>query len=454
MQQRKRRKDGGPSFCSPPTVASAPAPAQQQFSLLTQPNPVQKRRTFIGALPCADADGLTTPGRKAAESMEVTEKVTPNMAAYMDGSADKHHLVAPAPALSPEEVVEEVVGGGGGPLPPLGKSDVLALIERFGNIAVGGGVPLVPPRYKMFDPSTFVLRAHSNMETHGVKLSTAKPASSGGPTGPVVVRPPYDFMSWYARLDEVAFDSIRHGGALQLYATHEKSIGSLLESRGYTRVRCTHIGDDTHVPPSIRGATLAGAVIEQSPARAAGLIDGTFNGLIKPYMGQPNALKRTHEETVAMQIVREFEVCVQAGQEYYSPYMLLTKQMRHDGRFEATFSDTFNDRAKIYVYIRTHLGSDLGLIESNYTELRKAANASLASTKAGAGKGANASGAAGRGGKAKPTHPAADWYDKAVGVATQWRMAPPEDAAQAMAVDASGAGPSGSGGAHAGPLLR
>jgi hypothetical protein len=334
-------------------------------------------------------------------------------------------------------------GGERGPVPPLAEGDLMGLLERFTHLTVAGGLPLLVHNSHMFDPASFVNRAHANLERHALKMETEAMTGSSAPIN-VIARPAFDHVVWYARLDAYALDQLSRGGKLELYSVCTKSMSSLMASRGFTKVTCTHLGDDLACPPSIHGASMIDGRGDAllTAAEKAGLVEGRFDGKVRPYTGKPNELGK-QESTPAAQLVREFESYVYSDslQEYFSPYYLFTKAMRTSVGFvqapgcpTTAFADTFAQRCRMYVYLREgRKGELMSDIDMKYGGLRTATSSyfseKAAAEAAAAVLTANAAEASGSGKAVKKCAKKSegDWYDRAALIAARYVSAPADD---------------------------
>ena len=197
-------------------------------------------------------------------------------------------------------------------VPPLGRSSLEFLVERFGAIQLGG-TPLVhpPDRASLLKqkPEQFRTRLDTHLETH--KLKKSEEEMNGVKQYVIVQRPAVDKVVYFVRLDAHAMDDLRAGlGKLDIYAVPSEAMAAQMHARGYTRVRVSHLGDDTHLPPKITSSAAEAAAVRR---RSLAPLETKL-----PASGFP-AANNIGAESAAQQIVREWELHVDIDGSFYSP---------------------------------------------------------------------------------------------------------------------------------------
>lgn len=210
---------------------------------------------------------------------------------------------------------------------------MLQLVARMGALHAGvdGGRLLLPPDVKSFNADNTRLLLDANLERNGL-LKTSEQAQ--GVQQIVVVQRP--------ALDHVAFFRAPNGeGAL--YSVPTLALTTQMLARGYVRVYLQHLSDDTILPPRIV-SEMPGA----KRARSLAPIDLTL-----PTNGLPNADNKLGGESAADQIVREWELYVQIGEQISSPCRQWTLLARNDAKFGQNQNDNFCQRAKVYCFLKS-----------------------------------------------------------------------------------------------------
>ena len=182
-------------------------------------------------------------------------------------------------------------------------------------------------------------RIQTHLEAHGLLKSVEQP---DGTTKMVVeARPAFDRVYFFARLDEVGLEYIVKERKIELYTVPSKALATQMTERGYTQVFVNHLTDDVHLPPSIRTGGSGSAGRRGKAPKERKLPPG----------GLPSALGGD-EETAAAQVVREWEVHVEVDGEYFSPCYLWSVEARKAANYSAKVNDNFNQRSKVYCYIK------------------------------------------------------------------------------------------------------
>ena len=128
---------------------------------------------------------------------------------------------------------------------------VSELVERFCAIQVGAKTLVFPPaQIGHFNTEHFRLHLLAHLEANELKKETEQRHG-------VNLQP--DHRSFSARLRPrrvlcgpyhiSALDVTKQTGNLALFGVPTKAMATQMANRGYTKVCCTHLGDDTHLPP-------------------------------------------------------------------------------------------------------------------------------------------------------------------------------------------------------------
>ena len=133
-------------------------------------------------------------------------------------------------------------------VPPLRPEGVSELVERFCAIQVGAKTLVFPPaQIGHFNAEHFRLHLLAHLEANELKKETEQRQGVNQIT--VVSRPAFDHVAFFADLTISALDVTKQTGNLALYGVPTKAMATQMANRGYTKVCCTHLGDDTHLPP-------------------------------------------------------------------------------------------------------------------------------------------------------------------------------------------------------------
>ena len=198
---------------------------------------------------------------------------------------------------------------------------VSELVERFCAIQVGAKTLVFPPaQIGHFNAEHFRLHLLAHLEANELKKETEQRQGVNQIT--VVSRPAFDHVAFFADLTISALDVTKQTGNLALFGVPTKATATQMANRGYTKVCCTHLGDDTHLPPRV------GVSASADGAGASGRRSLAPPGTIIPPTGLIETMT-CDDETAAEMVVREFELHVQtADGRYYSPAYMWSKSLR------------------------------------------------------------------------------------------------------------------------------
>lgn len=202
-------------------------------------------------------------------------------------------------------------------LPPL--KTMLQLVERFSVIHVGMDRLLPPPdQIGHFNAESFRNLAVSHLE--GYELKKSREQQQGVTQTVVELRPAVDKVSYFADLSEGALAEAKRTGALKLFSVPTMALATTMANRGYIKVHCNHLSGELHLPGSVAASAGGAGASRRRKSYAP-------PGIVIPPTGL-GSTDRCGEETVAEQIVREFELHVKVGSTYYSPAYKWDKHAR------------------------------------------------------------------------------------------------------------------------------
>ena len=98
---------------------------------------------------------------------------------------------------------------------------------------------------------------NTHLEANGLKKD--KEVGDGVTQIVVEARPAFDHLVFFARLDEQGLACAKETGKLELFSVPTAAMAAQMVVRGYTRVFCNNLNDDTHLPPRISSSSSAGA---------------------------------------------------------------------------------------------------------------------------------------------------------------------------------------------------
>ena len=267
---------------------------------------------------------------------------------------------SPAAAATPSGAVFESAAPFNSPTttPPLKKGDIAKLVERFGGIRFGGEA-MIPENIAKASMDDLVMRLNGNLEQHKLKKDTEK--ADGINQIVVVSRPALDHTAYFARLDETGLTTIKESGKMTVFSVPTAALANRMQSLGYVRVSCVYMTDDTQLPPRIARTTGAGSSREHRSKAPPGVV-------VAPALPDVSGL----HETAAQQLVREWELHVELEDKYYSPCYLWSQHLREQQ--PKLNSDNFNQRAKVYVYLKRKHAADVGSLAAKMGDLKKMTN--------------------------------------------------------------------------------
>ena len=251
----------------------------------------------------------------------------------------------------------------------------------------------------------------THLELH--KLKKEAEDASGIKVINVISRPANDKLAYYMRLDEEGLASIKASGQATAFSVPTAALAAQMEVRGYTRVRVQNLDGDTHLPPKIVSAAAGSGSGDAAPKSMAP------PGVLLPPTGVPSA-ENKESESAAQQIVRERELHVEIDGTYFSPCYLWSKSERSKAGFKHAQNDNYNQRARVYCYLKERLGGATLTDERAVGELKKAAGIWIADDDDDDDDDAEHA----RPGK-KPKRVA--WADRAVALAKAAATSPPDD---------------------------
>jgi len=207
-------------------------------------------------------------------------------------------------------------------VPPLPRDGLFDLVDRFAAIQVGAHA-MLPTRDHLghFDADDFRARAYSNLEQH--ELAKDKEQQQGLNQTVVISRPAFDHVAFFADLTIGGLEETTQTGKLTLFSVPSKAMATQMAARGYTKVCCTHIGEDTLLPPRIKAASADDGAAGASRRRSL-----APPGVCVPPLGFTDAKCGDEDESTGEQVVREWELHVLADDKYYSPAYMWSLKLR------------------------------------------------------------------------------------------------------------------------------
>lgn len=249
--------------------------------------------------------------------------------------------------------------------PPLPKDGLSALVVRLAAIHVGKDA-LLPARKDVakFKAEDVRQKLTAHLEEHQLKKEAED--ADGIKVINVISRPANDKVVYFMRLDEEGIANIGATGKPTAYSVPNAALAAQMVARGYTRVYMNNLDGDMHLPPKIVSASAGSGSRDDAPKSMAP------PGVVLPTSGVPPA-ENKEAESAAQQIVREWELHCEVDSSYFSPCHQWSKAERGKAGFKHAQNDNYNQRARVYCYLKESLGGASLADERGLGELKKAA---------------------------------------------------------------------------------
>ena len=250
-------------------------------------------------------------------------------------------------------------------MPPLGRNGLGQLVNRMGALHRGDNRLLLPENVKSFKHEDVRSLLDSHLDLH--RLLKVSEHAQGVTQVIAISRPAFD---------HVAFLRTPEGLTPAYFSVSTHALVTQMQARGYVRFYVNHLGDDTHLPPIVAtaSASIGSGARPRRPSRAPPT--STL-----PSAGLPSAENKAGAESAADQVVREWELHVEiqtpeGAKAYYSPCYKWTSEARKAAKFGANQNDNFNQRAKVYCFLKSGTDEAAQAIgrRAGLGELKTAAN--------------------------------------------------------------------------------
>jgi hypothetical protein len=294
--------------------------------------------------------------------------------------------------------------------PPLPKDGLTALIARLSAVHVACDPLLLAKKdVAKFKAEDVRERFNAHLESH--KLKKEMEEVDGIRQITVVSRPAHDHTVYFARLDDAGIRRITETGKMELYSVATAPMAAQMKARGYVRVFCNDLGDDTHLPPKLVPDAVSSSAGPSAPQSMAP------PGVHIPETGLPSAENKPGERAAA-QVMREWELHVEVDGSFFSPcYMWPKDEAKKFKSFPVKYKDNFNQRAKVYCYLKESCGGQVSSMDMGLGELKKMGEAWAGQDDGAAEEGVERSGKRKKG---------VSWSDRACALAKAAASAPPE----------------------------